>query len=108
VQVRLSPASEQNSHWLAASSCGEQNDWSMVITNEDETVSFVRLGRLRSPDDYKPVEVWTTDIDGDGTPEFLVKAQYAEGWRYVLLRLNTESKAGYELIEIAKTATQEF
>lgn len=54
VQARLSPASEQTSHWLAASSCSEKNDWSMVITNEDETVSFVRLGRLQSPADYKP------------------------------------------------------
>ncbi|MCZ8257984.1 MAG: hypothetical protein O9327_20250, partial [Polaromonas sp.] len=108
MQVRLFPASEQNTHWLAASSCGEQSDWSMVITNEDETVSFVQLGRLRSPDDYKPVEVWTADTDGDGTPEFLVRAQYAGGWRYVLLRLNTEGKAGYELTEIARTAYQGF
>lgn len=108
VQARLSPASEQNQHWLAASGCGEQNDWSLVIINEDETASFVRLGRLRNPDGYKPTQVWTTDTDADGTPEFLVRAQYAEGWRYVLLRLHTDAKAGYELTEITKTAYHEL
>lgn len=108
VQVRLSPASEQNRHWLAASGCGGQSDWSLVVTHEDETVSFVQLGRSRRPDDYKPTQVWTTDTDGDGTPELLVRAQYAEGWRYVLLRLVTDGKAGYELAEIAKTAYHEL
>lgn len=108
VQARLSPASEQNRHWMAASGCGGQNDWSLVITHEDKNVSFVRLGSLRNPDDYKPDQVWTTDTDADGTPEFLVRAQYAEGWRYVLLRLNTDDKTGYYLTEIAKTARHEL
>jgi hypothetical protein len=78
VQARFSVAGEQNRHGLSASGCGEQNDWSLVITNEDETASFVRLGRLRSPDDYKPTQVWATDTDADGTPAFLVRAQYTE------------------------------
>lgn len=108
VQARLSPASAQTRHWVAVSGCGGQNDWSLVITNEDETVSFVRLSRLPSPDDYKPTQVWTTDTDEDGTPEFLVKAQYPEGWKYVLLRLNTDDRAGYYLTEIAKTAYHEL
>lgn len=104
VQARLSPASKQNRHWVAASGCGGQNDWSLVITHEDGAVSFVRQGSLPRADEYKPDRVWTSDTDGDGTPEFLVRARYPQGWRYVLLRLNMDDKAGYSLTEIAKTA----
>jgi hypothetical protein len=104
VQTRLSLTSEQNTHWMAASACDGESDWSLVVTNEDETVSFVRLGRLRGPDDYRPAQVWATDIDADGTPEFLVWAQYPKGWRYVLLRLHTDDEAGHSLTEITKTA----
>lgn len=104
VHARLSPDARQTRHWVAASGCGGQNDWSLVITNEDETISFVRLSRRPIPDDYRPSQVWTSDTDADGTPEFLVRAQYADGWRYVLLRLNTDEKAGYNLVEVTKTA----
>jgi hypothetical protein len=108
VQSSLLLSSRQNTHWVVASGCAGQNDWSLVITNEDETVSFVRLGRLRSPDDYKPNQVWVIDTDNNGTPEFLVRAQYAQGWRYVLLRLNPDDSTGYHLTEIAKTALVAF
>jgi hypothetical protein len=88
---------------MAASGCDVLDRWSLVMMNEDETVSFI--GRDRPPQDYDywPVKIWTVDTDGDGAPEFLVKAQYYEGSSYVLLRLINDEKAGYRLTEIAGT-----
>jgi hypothetical protein len=48
--------------------------------------------------------VWTADIDNDGVPEFLIEAQYYEGSRYVLFRLNKNDKGGYYFTEIAGTS----
>jgi hypothetical protein len=108
VNARLSLASEQTSHWVAASGCDGKNEWSLVITHEDETVSFLRLDTWHSDNNYLPTQVWTTDIDGDGAPEILIKGQYAEGWRYVILRVNTDIKRGHYLTEISRTAYHEL
>ena len=75
-----------------------------MITNEDETVSFIRRDDPLRSYDYWPTKIWTVDIDGDGALEFLIRAQYYEGSSYMLLRLINDEKTGYRLTEVTGTA----
>lgn len=104
IEVKMRPDAQKRMHWLAATGCDVHDRWSLVMTNEDGTTSFISLDRNLGTDGYWPTKVWTADIDGDGVPEFLIKAQYYEGESYVLLRLNESALDGYYLTEIAASA----
>jgi hypothetical protein len=104
IKAKILPDSQQEAHWLAATACLVLDHWSLVMTNEDGTVSFITLAKPADPEEYRPVKVWTADIDNDGVPEFLIEAQYYEGSRYVLFRLNKNDKGGYYFTEIAGTS----
>jgi hypothetical protein len=107
IQGTVVSGGKQRQHWMVTSGC-DWLSWTLVITNEDETVSFIRRdGPLRSYD-YWPTKIWTVDLDGDGALEFLVKAQYYEGSSYMLLRLINDGKTGYRLTEITGTAYEGF
>lgn len=104
MKVKILPNGQQSMHWLAATGCEPLDRWSLVMANEDETTSFITLNEPMGFSEYGPAKVWTTDIDGDGIPEFLIKARYYKGSRYVLLRLNESEGGGYHLAEIATSA----
>ena len=104
MKVKILPNGQQTMHWLAATGCERLDRWSLVMANEDGTTSFVTLDESERPSGYTPAKVWTTDIDGDGMPEFLIKAQYNEGSRYVLLQLNESEGGGYYFTEVAASA----
>jgi len=104
MKVRILPNGQQAMHWLAATGCEQLDRWSLVMANEDGTTSFITLNEPMGYSEYGPAKIWTTDIDGDGIPEFLIKAQYYKGSRYVLLRLNESEGGGYHLSEIATSA----
>jgi len=104
IKLRVLPDSQQNAHWLVATGCNVLDHWSLVMTNDDGTVSFITVTMPPDVESYQPGKVWTADIDNDGMPEFLIQAQYYEGSRYVLLRLNKDDKGGYYFNEIAGTS----
>jgi hypothetical protein len=104
IKAKILPHGQQDTHWLAATGCDAFDRWSLVMANEDGTTSFITVSMPPHTDDYWPSKAWTVDIDNDGVPEFLIKAQYYEGDRYVLLRLDKNLKGGYSLIEIAGTS----
>jgi hypothetical protein len=104
IKAKILPNGQQDTHWFAATGCDVLDRWSLVMTNEDGTVSFITVNMPPHTDDYWPGQAWTADIDNDGVPEFLIKAQYYEGARYALLRLNKNSKGDYYLTEIAGTS----
>lgn len=104
IKVKILPDAQQDAHWLAATGCNVLDHWSLVMTNEDGTVSFITVTMPPGVDKYYPGKVWTVDIDGDGMPEFLIKAQYFKGSRYALLRLNRNDKGGYYFTEITGTS----
>jgi len=104
IKIRVLPDSQQNAHWLAATGCNVLDHWSLVMTNEDGTVSFVTVTMPPDVESYQPGKIWTADIDNDGMPEFLIQARYYGGSRYVLLRLNKNGKGGYYFTEIARTS----
>ena len=104
IKTKMRPDGQQNMHWLAATGCDVLDSWSLVMTNEDGTTSFISLDRDQGNYEYWPTKVWTADIDGDGVPELLIRAQYYEGESYVLLRLNERKPDGYYLTEIAASA----
>jgi hypothetical protein len=108
IKVKITPTSQQNAHWLAATGCKVLDRWSLVMTNEDGTASFIPVQMQPDTDGYSPTKVWTVDIDDDGLPEFLFKAQYYEGSRHVLLRLNKNDQGDYYLTEIAGTSYEGF
>jgi hypothetical protein len=95
MQVTISNG-KQATHWLAATGCEQLDHWSLVMANEDGTTSFITLDQPPGESGYEPTKVWTTDIDGDGIPEFLIKAQYDKGSRHVLLRLTEGEGGGYQ------------
>jgi len=104
IKVKILPNGQQDAHWLAATGCDVLDRWSLVMANEDGTVSFITVTMPPETENYRPAKVWTVDIDNDGAPEFLIKAQYYEGAKYVLLRMNKNGKGGYYLTEIAGTS----
>jgi hypothetical protein len=104
MKVKILPNGQQAMHWLAATGCEQLDRWSLVMTNEDGTTSFITLNEPMGYSEYGPAKVWTIDIDGDGMPEFLIKAQYYKGSKYVLLRLNESEGGGYYLSEISASA----
>lgn len=104
MKVEIFPGSQQSTHWMAATGCDTLDKWSLVMTNEDGTTSFITLDRPSITYDYWPTKVWTADTNSDGVPEFLIKGQYYEGDRYVLLRLIKDGRGSYRLSEIASTA----
>lgn len=101
IKVKALRNDQQDTHWLAITGCEFSARWSLVMSNEDGTVSFITALRPPNTEYYLPAKLWTADIDNDGMPEFLIKAQYYEGTRYVLLRLKRSEKSGYYLTEIA-------
>jgi hypothetical protein len=104
IKVNILPNSKQTTHWLAATGCGQRDRWSLVVANEDGPTSFITLNEPMGHSEYGPAKIWTTDVDGDGMPEFLIKAQYDRGSRHVLLRLNEREGGVYHLTEIAASA----
>jgi len=107
MKVKILPNGQKTMQWLAATGCERLDRWSLVMANEDGTTSFITLDAPEGPAGYTPAKVWTTDIDGDGMPEFLIKAQYGVRTRYVLLRLSEGEGGGYRLTEIATSAYEE-
>lgn len=104
IRARMSPNSRQDTHWLVTTGCEILDHWSLVMMNEDGTVSFITVTMPPDTENYRPARVWTADIDNDEMPEFLIKAQYYEGSRYVLLRLSKNDKGAYCFTEIAGTS----
>jgi|GEM_PF-858217 len=104
IKVKMSSNGQQDAHWLVATGCNVLDHWSLVMTNEDGTVSFVSVTMPQDVDGYRPGKVWTVDIDSDGMPEFLIEAQYYEGSSYVLLRLNKNNEGGYSFTGVAATS----
>lgn len=104
MRVKISPDDQQPSHWLAATGCNVLDHWSLVMTSDNGSVSFITVTMPPDVESYQPGKVWTVDIDNDGTQEFLIQAQYYEGSRYVLLRLDKDDKGGYYFNEIAGTS----
>lgn len=104
MKVKILPNSRETTHWLAATGCKQLDRWSLVMANEDGTTSFIILSEPPDFSAYGPSKVWTSDVDGDGVPELLIKAKYRKGSKHVLLRLNESEGGGYHLTEIATSA----
>lgn len=103
-RTRITAGSEERTHWFVNAGCDLNAQWALAMTADNDTTVFIKLKRPILPYDYWPVKIWTVDVDGDGSPEFLVQAQYYEGLRHVLLKLSTDEQSKLVFTEIAASA----
>lgn len=104
IEGEVIKGNSNTTYWIAATGCETLDNWNLVVSNGDGSMSFVSLNRPKSGYDYTPGKVWTVRMIGDENIEFLIYAQYYEGSSYVLLKLIGNEKSGYQLKEIASTA----